>query len=98
MAIGKSVLKVPGGKLLRVEVEHEAGIVKRVELTGDFFIYPEESLAELEKALAGCEVDEVAERFDNAAARLQAQLVGFTPADVQTAVRLAVEVVEGAAP
>ncbi len=91
MQVGKSVLKVAGGKLLRVEVEHEAGIVKKVRLTGDFFIYPEEALIEMEKALEGCELGEVAERVDNTAARLGAQLVGFSPADVQEVVRLATE-------
>lgn len=89
--IGKSVLKVPGGKLLRVEVEHEAGVVKRVKLTGDFFLYPEDAIGEIERSLVGCEVNEIAERVDNIASRGQAQLIGFTPQDVQDAIKLAVE-------
>ncbi len=89
--IGKSVLKVPGGKLLRLEVEHEAGVIKRVKLTGDFFLYPEDAIGEIEKSLAGSEVSEVAERVDNAASRLGVQFIGFTPADVQEAIRLAAE-------
>ncbi|MEM3399812.1 MAG: radical SAM protein [Candidatus Micrarchaeia archaeon] len=45
------------GKLLKVRVEHSNGKIKRAELSGDFFAYPEECIRELEGILAGCEID-----------------------------------------
>lgn len=51
--LGKSVYKVPNGKLLKVTLEFDDDAIKRVRLTGDFFAYPEEAMAKIEDALAG---------------------------------------------
>jgi len=53
---GKSILKVPGGKLLKIFLDYNSKINK-IKITGDFFLYPEESLEELEKELIGLELD-----------------------------------------
>jgi len=53
---GKSVLKVPGGKLLKVFLEYDDKI-DNVKITGDFFFHPEESLEKLEKEMIGSEMD-----------------------------------------
>lgn len=44
--------KVPGGKLVRVTVITDA-TGRRVEISGDFFLHPEEGIALLEDALGG---------------------------------------------
>ncbi|MCY0867665.1 MAG: ABC transporter substrate-binding protein [Desulfurococcus sp.] len=41
-------------KTLDVEVEVEGGVIKHVEISGDFFAYPSEAVEELEEALKGC--------------------------------------------
>ncbi len=43
--------KAPGGKLVRVRLNEEGGLIKSVQITGDFFLVPEESLGKLEKML-----------------------------------------------
>ena len=43
--------KAPGGKLVRVRLKEEDGIIRTVKITGDFFLIPEESLGKLEKIL-----------------------------------------------
>jgi lipoate-protein ligase A len=43
--------KVPGGKLIRLQADIEDGKIKKICINGDFFIHPEEKIAELEKAL-----------------------------------------------
>ena len=48
--------KVPGGKLLRVKLEVEAGKITFLQLTGDFFMQPETDLEELEVQLIGSPV------------------------------------------
>ena len=43
--------KAPGGKLVRVRLTEEQGLIRSVKITGDFFLIPEESLGKLEKML-----------------------------------------------
>jgi lipoate-protein ligase A len=43
--------KAPGGKLVRVRLKEEKGLIQSIEITGDFFLVPEESLGKLEKML-----------------------------------------------
>ena len=45
--------KTPGGKLVQVAFEVHGDVLRRVEVTGDFFLYPEEALADITAALEG---------------------------------------------
>ena len=49
--MGRSEYKVPGGKLLRAKAEAEAGKIKFLQVSGDFFMSPETDLEELEDPL-----------------------------------------------
>jgi len=51
--IGNCIMKVPNGKLLKVTVEFEGNVIEKVQIKGDFFIHPEESIDELETTLKG---------------------------------------------
>jgi lipoate---protein ligase len=53
--------KIPGGKLLRVEVEVEAGVLLRAVVRGDFFAHPEEAFEAAEAQLMDLPVDRVGE-------------------------------------
>ncbi len=55
-----AVIKAPGEKLLRVAVRHGGGVLSSVRMSGDFFMYPEESIDILERALVGVAVEEQA--------------------------------------
>ena len=57
MPVGAASLKVPGGKLVKARVEVKGGKVRWAKVTGDFFAHPEESIKELEEALAGVDAD-----------------------------------------
>lgn len=59
MMIGRTVRKVPGGKLLKVTVEYEGIALKSVRVNGDFFAHPEDGIERLEKRLAGVKVEDV---------------------------------------
>ncbi|MFC2162238.1 lipoate protein ligase C-terminal domain-containing protein [Candidatus Altiarchaeota archaeon] len=52
--IRKCVRKVPGGKLLKVTVDAQDGMIGSVAIHGDFFCHPEDSIEGLERKLAGC--------------------------------------------
>jgi len=51
--LGNTIYKVPKGKLLKIHLDYEekAHIIQGIEITGDFFAYPEDSIEYLEKAL-----------------------------------------------
>jgi lipoate-protein ligase A len=58
--MGKAQYKVKGGKLIRVQLETESNKIRKVKVTGDFFLHPEELIEELEKALEGATLHEQA--------------------------------------
>lgn len=45
--------KTPGGKLVVVDLEVRDGQLREVEVSGDFFLYPEEALTAITGALDG---------------------------------------------
>ena len=59
--LGKAVYKVPGGKLLKVTVEHEEGRIISARVNGDFFAHPEDSIEKLEQTLEGARLEDVAD-------------------------------------
>jgi len=91
---GKSSRKVPGGKLVRTTVRYDEE-VESVEITGDFFLYPEDAIDEVEDAFLGAPVDEdevgLSERAEEALLEAEAELVGVGPDDVALAVKQAIE-------
>lgn len=85
--------KTPGGKLVVVDLMVEAGLLKNVEVSGDFFLEPAEALSDIVGALDGAPADSSeAELAALITARLrpEAELLGFDAAAVATAVRRAV--------
>ena len=55
--LGKSVYKVPDGKLLKISLEFQGEKIISVKITGDFFLYPEEGIEAIEKSLSGKKLD-----------------------------------------
>lgn len=47
----KAVLKVPNGKLLKITADLDDAVLVSIQITGDFFVYPEESISQLEQLL-----------------------------------------------
>lgn len=48
--------KTPGGKLVVVDLQVDGGCLRNVEVSGDFFLYPEEALEAITAALQGISV------------------------------------------
>jgi lipoate-protein ligase A len=86
--------KVPGGKLVVVDLEVAGDRLADVRLSGDFFLEPDDALGAIDAALTGLPVETDARTL---AAAVQsalpdgAQLLGFTPESVATAVRRALQ-------
>ncbi|MER5855559.1 MULTISPECIES: lipoate--protein ligase family protein [unclassified Streptomyces] len=84
--------KVPGGKLVVVDVDVEGGVLRHVRVAGDFFLEPDEALDAVNGALEGAPADTGAAGL---AARIDAALpagtvmYGLTAEGVGVAVRRA---------
>lgn len=80
--------KVPGGKLVVVDLEASDGQIRDVVLSGDFFLEPDEALGHMSDALVGLPVDASLGQLVGAVeqARGDAVMVGFDPPAVAHAV------------
>jgi lipoate-protein ligase A len=84
--------KVPGGKLVVVDVDVEDDVLRNVSISGDFFLEPDDALDRMNAALTGLSAStdaaRIAERLD-AALGPDAVLLGFSTQAVAIAVRRA---------
>lgn len=90
--------KVPGGKLVVVDLEVRGGRITDFHLAGDFFLEPDDALADIDAAVEGVPVETDAAAIAaavRAALPEGAQLLGFTPESVGTAVRRALMTAPG---
>lgn len=84
--------KVPGGKLVVVDVEEKGGALHDLRVAGDFFLEPDEALERITAAIDGAPTDisaaEIADRIRSAVLPTDT-LFGLTPEGVGVAVRRA---------
>ncbi|MDE1873595.1 MAG: biotin--protein ligase [Candidatus Micrarchaeota archaeon] len=86
--------KVPGGKMVSVRLVYGPKI-RSVQILGDFFLHPEETLPMIEKALVGtsprAKKDEIAGKIAKVLAMRNAELIGVTPDAIAETIRMAVK-------
>ena len=90
--------KVPGGKLVVVDLEVRDGRIADFHLAGDFFLEPDTALDDIDAAVNGLPVEADVTTIAaavRAALPEGAQLLGFTPESVGTAVRRALVTAPG---
>jgi lipoate---protein ligase len=86
--------KVPGGKLVVVDLDVVDDRIVDFRLAGDFFLEPDEALAAIDAAVNGMPAESDARTLAaavQAALPEGAQLLGFTPESVATAIRRALQ-------
>jgi lipoate---protein ligase len=79
--------KVKEGKIVKVEVEVESdNVIKKLRITGDFFLHPEEVLDDIEKSMAGVKKDA---GFDTIVLKIRdivrdcnTQMIGISPESI----------------
>ena len=84
--------KVPGGKLVVVDLDTADGVIERFSLSGDFFLEPDAALRAIDDAVRGMPVGATSEEFATAvrnALPAGALLLGFSPEAVAVAIRRA---------
>lgn len=90
--------KVPGGKLVVVDLEERDGRIAGFHLAGDFFLEPDDALDDIDAAVNGLPVESDVPTISaaiRAALPEGAQLLGFTPESVATAIRRALVTAPG---
>jgi lipoate-protein ligase A len=82
----KSVYKVPKGKLLKINLKYnkKENKINKISITGDFFVYPEESIEYIEKKLIGIiiEKDIIFNKIDSIIKLKNIQLIGINPEEL----------------
>jgi lipoate-protein ligase A len=78
--VRQRLYKAPGG-LMRATAEVEEGAIASASLSGDFFFYPAQRLADLELALVGTRLEEVKQAVARFYDEYDIQSPGVTPAD-----------------
>ncbi|MGY5879699.1 MAG: lipoate protein ligase C-terminal domain-containing protein [Candidatus Thorarchaeota archaeon] len=85
--------KVPGGKLVKVKLNVSSGKIERVQILGDFFLHPEETIIAIEESLSGCQKDTkliekiIVEKLEDS----EATLIGATAEDFAKTIIMAWE-------
>jgi lipoate-protein ligase A len=80
LEIRQKAYKAPGG-LIRATMEVQDEVIVTVSLSGDFFFYPAQRLADLEAALAGVRVDKAGQAVARFYDQQRVESPGVTPAD-----------------
>lgn len=89
---GHGEYKIPGGKLVVVDLRVDEGRLKDVRLSGDFFLEPPETLDAINAALEGLPDDADAGRLVSAvqdALGADAQMFGLSPEGIAVVVQRA---------
>jgi lipoate-protein ligase A len=86
--------KVPGGKLVVVDLDVVDDHVARVQVSGDFFLEPDSALEAIDRAVCGLPAD-ANEALITAAIRVtlgpDVSMHGFSPEAIAVAVRRAID-------
>ena len=97
-AIAHGEYKVPGGKLVVVDLELSGGRGAAVQVSGDFFLEPAEARDAIDAAIIGLEADVGEAGLTSAVAAAlgsETQMYGITPEGVAVAVRRALDEAAG---
>ena len=91
--ISKAEDHLPGGKTIRVRLEHR-DFIERIEIRGDFHVEPEEALHEIEGCLVDVEVGSseqgIANLIEDTLKDHHATLEPVTPTDIARVIKKAI--------
>ena len=80
-----AVYKVPDGKMIRIEMDYTDKI-EHINISGDFFLHPEDGIDKIEKALVGVELKEEL-IFDTVVKIIDEEKLEFFGADASSLTR-----------
>ncbi len=84
---GSYVGRAKGGKLMRLELSWEEGLVVALRLRGDFFAHPEDAFEAVEASLPGCALADLGAAFARGLAERGVTVFGLLPEDLDDAAK-----------
>jgi len=75
--------KIVNGKLVRIKAKINDDIIEYIQITGDFFLHPEELIMLIEKSLVGININKVSDAIKKILVDNNALLIGCNPDDIQ---------------
>jgi lipoate-protein ligase A len=86
----KSTYKVPNGKLLKIKLNYRDKKIKEINITGDFFVYPEESIEIIEKELVDVTLDqnEILKKIKTIKEKNMIDMIGISPEGITKAIMM----------
>lgn len=86
--------KVKEGKIVKVEVEFD-DIIRKLSITGDFFLHPEELLDNIEKGMIGLgkdvSIDALVININAILKDQEVQMIGISPESLAFVIREALQ-------
>jgi lipoate-protein ligase A len=86
--------KVKEGKVVKVEVDCDE-VIRKIRITGDFFMHPEDILEDIEKSIAGLKrnADEgtIISNIQRTTSVKDVQMIGISPESIARLVREALQ-------
>jgi len=88
---GKSIYKIPDGKLLKIFLQFENNKINSIKITGDFFLHPEEGIEKIEQELIGVEIEngKIIEKIDETVKENKIELFGINSEGICRAILMA---------
>ncbi len=94
MRTAQSNYKVESGKLVKIKIDFGERIEK-LQILGDFFLYPEESLGFIEDSVEGMNSDsnedDISKIIEETAQKNRIEMVGVSPQAIAKAIRMAID-------
>ncbi|MBI2675082.1 MAG: biotin--protein ligase [Candidatus Aenigmarchaeota archaeon] len=94
MPSAQSSYKVESGKLVKIKITFDEKIMD-LQILGDFFLYPEESLKLIEKAIEGMDANSdensISKIIEEAAQKNRIEMIGVNPQAIAKAIRMAID-------
>lgn len=87
----KAEYKIPGGKLLACTVETQNDKITELKISGDFFMHPEDSIIDLEKAILGSMVSDYPNKIRGFFKKTNISLIGVAEDDFINVIQLALD-------
>ncbi len=86
--IGKSVYKIPEGKLVKISLDFKEEKINFVRITGDFFLHPENGLELIEQELKGTELEKesIIQSIQKTVEKNSLDLFGLNPKGIADAI------------
>lgn len=86
----KSIYKVPNGKLIKIFLDYnsESNTIASIQISGDFFAYPEESIHQLEEQLKGKQLEKngLYDFINSFVQKNKVEFIGINPESLTEAV------------